>query len=267
MLSSPEDQQIWASGEAYEPYIGRWSRLVAREFVEWLEVPPSRRWLDIGCGTGALCEVILETATPIELVAVDPSEAYIEFARDRLTDRRARFLVGSAEHLPVGHGAFDVAVAGLVLNFVSDPMRGVSEMTRAVGRGGTVAAYVWDYAEGMQMIRRFWDSAAELDPAARELDEGRKFQLCSADALGALFETARLQDVEVRAIDVVTRFRDFDDYWSPFLGGDAPAPSYAMSLSEAQREALKDNLRTALPPGDDGSIDLTARAWAVRGRK
>ena len=266
-MSSPADQEVWASGEAYEPYVGRWSRPIAREFVQWLAAPPSRRWLDVGCGTGALCEVILEKASPIELVAVDPSNGYIEFAREHLADGRAQFLIGDAERIPVGSGAFDVSVAGLVLNFVSNPVRGVTEMARAVGRGCLVGAYVWDYAEGMQMMRHFWDAAAELDPAARALDEGRRFELCNPDALGALFETAGLREVEVRPIDIPTRFRDFDDYWSPFLGGDGPAPSYAMSLDDEGRDALRERLGAALPTGADGSIHLSARAWAVRGLK
>src|SRR5207249_2279672 len=127
------------------------------------------------------------------------------------------------------------------------------------------AAYVWDYADGMQMIRHFWDAAVELEPGAGGLHEGRRFQLCKPEPLAQLFKAAGLGAVAVRPIKVATRFRDFDDYWSPFLGGQAPAPSYAMSLSDHERDRLRDRIRERLPVGADGSIELVARAWAIRG--
>ena len=255
----------WDSGDAYEPYVGRWSRLVAREFLGWLAVPPGGRWLDVGCGTGALVETILALAAPSEVVGVDPSPAFVAFARDRLKDPRARFEVGDAQALPAPPATFDAVVAGLVLNFVPEPEKALSEMARVARPGGTVAAYVWDYAEGMQMMRHFWDAAGALDPKARELDEGRRFPLCRPEPLADLFLTAGLEKVEVRAIDVPTVFRDFDDYWSPFLGGQAPAPGYPMSLSQERRAALRERIRTGLPTNPEGEHHLIARAWAVRG--
>jgi SAM-dependent methyltransferase len=144
---------------------------------------------------------------------------------------RVRFDIGDAQALRADPATFDAVVAGLVLNFVPEPGRAVSEMARVTRPGGTVAAYVWDYAEGMQMMRHFWDAAIALDPRARELDEGRRSTLSKPEPLADLFRSSRLENVEVRAIDVPTVFRDFDDYWSPFLGGHAPAPAYAMSLS------------------------------------
>ncbi len=156
-------------------------------------------------------------------------------------------------------------VSGLVLNFVPEPERAVSEMSRVARPGGIVAAYVWDYAEDMRMMRHFWDAAVELDPSARELDEGRRFPLCKPQPLIDLFRKAGLGGVEARAIDVPTVFRDFDDYWSPFLGGQAPAPGYAMSLNEERRAALRERIRARLPMNSRGEHHLTARAWAVRG--
>ena len=258
---------VWASGAAYEPYVGRWSRLVARAFVAWIGVPPGARWLDVGCGTGALAEVILEVAAPCEVVGVDPSEGFVAHAGTQVTDPRARFDVGDALALPSAAGAFDAAVSGLVLNFVPDPARAAAEMARVTRPGGAVAAYVWDYAGRMQLMRHFWDVAGELDPAARELDEGRRFPLCQPGPLAELFRNAGLDAVEVRPIDVPTRFRDFDDYWSPFLGGQGPAPGYAMSLGEERRATLRERLRARLPLAPDGSIPLIARAWAVRGER
>ena len=255
----------WGGGEAYEPYVGRWSRPVAREFLGWLAVPDGERWLDVGCGTGALSETILALAAPGEVVGVDPSPAFVAFARDRVRDPRAQFGLGEAQALRADSSTFDAVVAGLVLNFVPEPGRAVAEMARVTRPGGTVAAYVWDYAEGMQMMRHFWDAAGALDPRARELDEGRRFTLCGPEPLSDLFRRTGLANVEVRAIEVPTVFRDFDDYWSPFLRGQAPAPSYAMSLSEKRREELRERLRASLPTNPEGEHPLAARAWAVRG--
>jgi SAM-dependent methyltransferase len=263
MSARPSD--VWAAGEAYEPYVGRWSRLVAREFLAWLALERDLRWLDVGCGTGALTATILAQAHPRAVLGIDPSEGFIAHARRNIHDARANFEIGEARNLPVEAGAFDAAVAGLVLNFVPEPARAVAEMRRAVVPGGTVAAYVWDYAEGMQLMRHFWDAAAALDRAAEDLDEGRRFPLCRPQPLHALFAAAGLERVELRAIDVPTVFRDFEDYWSPFLGGQGPAPTYCMALSEADRARLRDRLERSLPRAPDGSIPLTARAFAVRG--
>jgi SAM-dependent methyltransferase len=255
----------WDSGDAYEPYVGRWSRLVAREFLGWLAVPPGGCWLDVGCGTGALAETILALGSPSKVVGIDPSPAYVAFARDRLNDLRVKFDVGDAQTLQASSATFDAVVAGLVLNFIPEPGKAVSEMARVARPGGIVAAYVWDYAEGMQMMRHFWDAAGALDPSAVELDEARRFTICKPAPLANLFRTTGLKKVEVRAIDVPTVFRDFDDYWSPFLGGQAPAPGYAMSLSEERRTALRERIRATLPTNSRGEHHLTARAWAVRG--
>jgi SAM-dependent methyltransferase len=255
----------WGSGNAYEPYVGRWSRPVAREFLAWLAVPSGGRWLDVGCGTGALSETILSVASPDEISGIDPSPEFIAFARDRVKDPRVRFDIGDAQALRADSATFDAAVAGLVLNFVPEPGKAVAEMARVTRPGGTVAAYVWDYAEGMQMMRHFWDAAGALDPEARELDEGRQFPLCNPEPLADLFRRKGLGEVEVRAIEVPTVFRDFDDYWSPFLGGKAPAPAYAMSVSQERRAELRDRIRANLPTNAEGEHHLTARAWAARG--
>jgi len=256
---------VWASGDAYEPYVGRWSRLVAREFVAWLALPPGLHWLDVGCGTGALSEAIVERCAPAALLGVDSSEGYVAHARARLGNQRVRFEVGDARRLPVVDRGFDAVVSGLVLNFVPETERALTEMCRAARFPGTVALYVWDYGQGMELMRYFWDAAVELDPAAVELDEGRRFALCHPSRLRALFAAAGVRAVHIRAIDVPTVFRDFDDFWTPFLGGQGPAPGYCLSLSEERRVALRDLVRSRLPVGADGTIRLIARAWAVRG--
>jgi SAM-dependent methyltransferase len=264
-MSTPGRADVWASGAAYEAYVGRWSRPVAREFLAWLAVPAGGHWLDVGCGAGALGRIIAETAMPAAVVGVDPSAGFVAYARDRVADERVGFVVGDARALPHPRATFDAAVAGLVLNFVPEPATAVAEMARVARPGGGVAAYVWDYAGEMQLLRHFWDAAVALDPAARELDEGRRFPLCRPEPLAALFGAAGLTAVEVRPIDVPTHFSDFDDYWAPFLGGQGPAPGYCMALGEAQRSHLRERIRAGLPVDPDGAIRLVARAWAVRG--
>jgi SAM-dependent methyltransferase len=267
-VNKSRSADVWASGDAYEPYVGRWSREVARKFLAWLDMPPGGQWLDVGCGTGALSETILRVTLPSEVVGIDPSAEYVAYARTHVPDPRARFEVADAQDLPFAAEAFDGVVSGLVLNFVPDPAAAVAEMARVSRPGGVVAAYVWDYSGGMELMRRFWDAAVALDPAARELDEGRRFDAtCRPDSLAGLFHDAGLREVETCAVDVPTLFHNFDDYWTPFLGGQGPAPGYAMALGEDSRAALRERIRAALPIAADGSISLVARAWAVRSER
>jgi SAM-dependent methyltransferase len=265
MKDPPKDS--WASGDSYEPYVGRWSRLVAREFIHWLAVPEGRRWLDIGSGTGALSQMILNHANPANVKGIDRSEDYVGFTQSRMNDPRAEFEVGNAQALPAQSETFDAVVSGLVLNFVPAPKQMVAEMTRVVREGGIVALYVWDYAGRMQMMRHFWNAAAALDPAARDLDEGRRFPISNPASLNHLFQNAGLSKVQARPIDILAEFKDFDDFWSPFLGGQGPAAGYAMSLSEERRLRLRERLYNSLPFALDGSIPLIMRAWAVKGIK
>lgn len=267
MKSRNESKEVWASGDSYEPYVGRWSRLIAREFIRWLSIPENSQWLDAGCGTGALSQTILEMANPRKLKGIDRSESYVEFSRTNVNDPRAEFEVANAQTLPFGRGTFDVAVSGLVLNFVPQPNQMIAELERVVCKGGIVALYVWDYAGKMQMLRHLWNAVTALDPAARDLDEGKRFPICNPDSLKNLFQNTGLLRVEVHPIDVSTTFKDFDDYWMPFLGGQGPAPGYVMSLNEEQRARLRQRIYNSLPFALDGSIPLTARAWAVRGVK
>ncbi len=264
--AKPTDtHDAWASGDAYEPYVGRWSRLVAREFLPWLSVPAGSRWLDVGCGTGALSQTILHLTNPSHVKGIDRSQDYVECARARIQDIRAQFEIADAQALPAETGVYGAVVSGLVLNFIPQPDRAMAEMVRVTRPGGSVAAYVWDYAGGMQLMRHFWNAAAALDPAAYDLDEGRRFPICQPEPLKRLFQAAGLGRVEVRPLDIATVFRDFDDYWTPFLGGQGPAPGYTMSLSEERRAVLRERIRASLPFALDGSIPLVARAWGVRG--
>ena len=264
---SEQRKDNWAAGKLYEPYVGRWSRVAAKDFLKWLELPGQLDWLDVGCGTGALTQAILQQVQPRSVTGMDPSAGFIEYAKANTNDPRATFDVAYAQSLPVKSGRFDVAVSGLVLNFVPEPLLAAQEMTRVVRPQGVVALYVWDYAGKMELMRYFWDAAVELDSEAIKLAEATRFPICKPPALTALFNEVGLGEVQTHTIDVPTTFRDFDDYWNPFLGGQGPAPSYAMSLSEDRRNALRDRIRAALPITSGGSIPLIARAWAVRGRR
>ncbi len=263
-MSYRQVADTWERGDPYERYVGRWSRLVAPVFLAWLSIPAGRRWLDVGCGSGALCAAILDQCVPSLVVGVEPSDGFRQTARENLGGR-AVLHGGSATGIPLDDASVDVVVSGLVLNFVPDPRAALAEMARVTGNGGTIGAYVWDYAGKMELLRYFWDAALALDPAATQLDEGIRFPLCRPDALVGLFARAGLHGVDVTAIDIPTPLASFDDYWHPFLGGQGPAPAYTMSLDETARARLRDRIRERLPVEADGSIALTARAWGARG--
>ena len=227
--------------------------------------PRGLAWADVGCGTGALAETILAACEPAAIEGMDVSERLVAAARQRLRDPRVRFTTGDATRLPWEAGAFDVAVSGLVLNFVRDHEAMAREMARVTRPGGRVVAYVWDYAGGMQMIRHFWDAAVAVNPDDAKLDQGDRFPICQPEPLRALFEGAGLRSVLVRAIEIPTVFQDFDDYWNPFLGRQGSAPTYLASVSDDAREKIRAYLKARLAPAHGERIELTARAWAVQG--
>ena len=256
---------MWTDAQAYEAYIGRWSRLAAVEFLAWLGVSPQATWLDVGCGTGALTQSILRGWDPARIDGFDLSPAFIDAAVRTTEDARVTFRVADAARLPCADGSFDAVVSGLMLNAVEDQRRVISELVRCAKPGGIVAMYVWDFEGEMQMLRYFWQSANALDPQADRDRDVNGFAICKPDRLREALQHAGLQEVDVRNIDVPTVFRDFDDYWSPFLRGPAPAPTHVASLSEEKREVLRERVRLSLPIAADGSIPLIARAWAAKG--
>ncbi|MEE8045680.1 MAG: class I SAM-dependent methyltransferase [Dehalococcoidia bacterium] len=257
------------NADAYERYMGRWSRLIAPRFLEGLEIAASAQWLDVGCGTGNLSLAILSSCDPAEVHGIDTSPGFIAMANEVVLDNRASFEAFDTETLPAETAAYDAVVSGLVLNFLPDVDLGIAEMFRAVKPGGTVAAYVWDYGGKMEIMRRFWDVAVALDPAASSFDEGKRDPvLCEPNPLRELFESAGLIDVSVKNIDAPAHFEDFDDYWLPFTGNQGSAPRYVASLNAESRNTLREQLRSALPISPErGSIDLIARAWAVSGKR
>lgn len=253
----------WEKGNAYEQYVGRWSRQVAPAFLARLRIPIRRKWLDVGCGTGALCAAIIDNCEPSSVIGIEPSQGFLRTATENLTglvDLRQ----GSATDIPLDDKAVDVVVSGLVLNFVADVPGALAEMARVTVTGGTVAAYVWDYGGKMELMRYFWDAALDLDPQAAPMHEGLRFPICNPQALEVQFASAGLVGPEVTAIDIRARFASFDDYWQPFLGGQGPAPAYALSLDEDARLRLKRHIRSRMPMSEDGALNLIARSWAVQ---
>ena len=254
---------LWGNTHAYERYMGRWSKNVAPLFLQWLGAPIKKRWIDIGCGTGELTEVIANTCDASLIVGVDSAEGFLEAARARL--KNVDFCIGKADNLDVPNDSFDYAVSGLVLNFVPDAQAALAEMVRVVRPGGTVALYVWDYAGHMQIMRYFFDTAILFDARSAEFDDGVKTPICRPGPLQSVFASAGLENIAVKALDIPTAFENFDDYWARFLGGVGSAPKYCVSLDEATRNKIRTSLQAKLPTGPDGEILLAARAWAVKG--
>jgi SAM-dependent methyltransferase len=255
----------FADSQAYESFMGRWSRVLGDAFVRFAGVEEGERVLDLGCGTGSLTAAILSARSTVDVVGLDPSPAFVDAARDRFPDARVRFETGDAQHLPFADATFDRVVSMLVLNFVPDPGAAASEIRRVTRKGGHAAACVWDYGGGMQMLRFFWDAATALDPAAAGRHEER-MRLCRHGELEALWRGAGFEGVQETAITIEMRFKSFADYWQPFLGGVGPAGSFVASLTSDQQQALEARLRTgAWDDRPDEARVLPARAWAVVG--
>jgi SAM-dependent methyltransferase len=257
------DHDAWSAGQSYERYMGRWSRMIASMFVDWLDAPSQADWLEIGCGTGALTSTVLCECRPRSILATDPSGAFVSHAREAIDDRRARFATAEAQALPLDDGSVDVVASALVLNFVPDRRAALAEMQRVLRPRGSLAFYVWDYpGGGIGFIDAFWRAAAALDPAAAALDESKRFPFCSQDGLRALCAEADLPGVEIAPLEIRTEFPDFDAFWHPFTLGAGPAPGYCRSLDEERRAALKARLAAEIGPATP--VSLGARAWAVR---
>ena len=258
-------KDAWQSSDPYEYYMGRWSRLVAPSFLYWLAPASELKWLDVGCGSGALSESILNTYRPRHLTAIDESEGFVRAVQKRLGDK-VSCKVADALALPLENSSIDVAVSGLLMNFISEPQKALYEMYRVTNPGGTIGVYEWDYAGQMDFLTLFWDTAVELDPNASDLHEGKRFTDANAQALMKLFEELCLTKITTTPIDITTHFSNFDDFWNPFLGGQGAAPTYLQSLDDDKRDQLHDLLYSRIPIQTDGSIPMAARAWAVKGK-
>lgn len=263
MTNEAAANDAWSAGQSYDHYMGRWSRLIAAKFLDWLKPPAGADWMDVGCGTGALSAAILETANPKSVIGIDPSDGFVEHARTSIDDQRARFEVGNAQSLNAPDRSMDVVTSALALNFVPDMPAALREMQRVVRRGGLVSFYVWDYpGGGMGFIDAFWRAAAELDPAAAELDEAKRFPFCTLKGLKERCQAAGLNQIDLAPVEIATSFATFEDFWHPFTLGAGPAPGYCMNLQQDRRDALKSCLRQMI--GGQEPVSLPARAWAMK---
>ena len=256
---------LFSESEAYERFMGGWSRQLAPSFLEFAGLEDGDSVLDVGSGTGALTVAVLSETESARVIGIDPSPEYVNYANSRTDTDRATFEGGDAQELRFSDASFDKTLSLLVINFIPDPHKALSEMVRVTREGGGVAAAVWDYDRGMEMLRVFWDEAVALDPLAEPRDE-RHMPFCRSGELADLWQKHGLVDVREEALVIPLEFQSFDDFWSPFLEGQGPAGAYVASLAEGERLKLKKRLRQRLEiEGTAGPIGLSARAWVVRG--
>jgi SAM-dependent methyltransferase len=257
--------QMFSEAQAYERFMGRWSRQLAPALVSFAGVTDGDAVLDIGSGTGALAAAVAQSSPSSRIVGIDPAASYVALAQAQYASDRVRFEVGDAQQLRFEDASFDRTLSLLVVNFIPDPVKALAEMRRVTRAGGSVAAAVWDYGDGMQMLRAFWDEAVALNPATGAKDE-RHMPLCRSGELGAFWRKHGFEQVVEEGLTIQTRFAGFDDYWNPFLDKQGPAGAYVASLPLGVRNQLRERLRRRLlGDGPDRPIVLSARAWAVRG--
>jgi SAM-dependent methyltransferase len=257
---------MFADAEAYERFMGRWSRLVAPRLVDFTSLPERGRMLDVGSGTGSLAYAIAQRKAHTRVVGIDPSREYVAYASSRNPfPGRADFEVGDAQQLHFPDSSFEAALSLLVFNFIPDPKKALFELRRVTRPGGKLSAAVWDYGAGMRMLRTFWDAAVSLDPGAEKLDE-KRMPLCRAGELSALWRQAGMRNVRERSIDISMKFESLSDYWDPFLLGQGPAGSYVRRLDRGHLQALRLEVKRRLSLSDDNvPFILPARVWSVRG--
>jgi SAM-dependent methyltransferase len=266
LLGQDQRQNMFGNAEAYERFMGRWSRLVAPLLVDFTDVPDRARVLDVGSGTGSLAFAIAERKPRSHVLGIDPSKEYVAYANSRnpIPDR-ASFQVGDAQQLHFPDATFDASLSLLVFNFIPDPRKAVLEVRRVTRSGGRLSAAIWDYGAGMRMLRAFWDAAVSIDAKAEKHDE-KHMPLCRAGELSELWKQGGLENVHEQPLHITMRFESFADYWGAFLLGQGPAGSYVASLDRDKLQALRGEVKRRLPlSADDIPFALPAQVWSVRG--
>jgi SAM-dependent methyltransferase len=251
----------FTDGEAYERLMGRWSRQVGAQFLDWLDLPKGLQCLDVGCGNGAFTEVLAAQVTPSELTGVDPSKEQIAFAKIREGARRAHFRVGDAQALPFPDGSFDVVIMALVISFVPDPAKAVAEMARVARPGGWVAAYMWDVAANRAPHSPCYAAMSALGFPV----PSRPSNASELNIMRSLWEQAGIKSVENRTFEIPVAYSDFDDFWDSNTALAGPVGKAIEKLSPADRERVRSHLREHLTQDESGSISYQARVNAVKG--
>jgi SAM-dependent methyltransferase len=256
---------MFADAEAYEQFMGRWSRLLATLLLDFAGISDGWHVLDVGSGTGSMSMEIASRRPQCRIVGVDPSNEYVAYSQARFRNDTVRFQVGDAQSLSFSDSTFDAGVSLLAFNFIPDPGRALAELRRVTRPAGRISAAVWDYDDGMQMLRIFWKSAAELEPTANQADE-RWMRLCRRNELTSLWKEGGLTRVEEEPLEIQMRFTSFDDFWQPFLKRQGPAGAFVHQLAPERQNALRDQVWRRLPKAaQHGGFELKGRAWAVKG--
>lgn len=257
----------WTNAQAYERFMGRWSRMAGHQFLNWLCLPVGLRWLEVGCGTGAFSQAIMVASRPQELICLDPSEELLSEARGRLSDKQIIVMPGDAMSLPFGEPAFDVAVSGLVLNFVPDEKRMVSEMKRVVRNGGMIASYVWDFHGGRSVAQHIGQALGERDPRYTDAaNAAQRVEGTSLTALQHLFEDEGLMSVGTTSADVKICFGSFEEYWLANTTFSSSHARQLAALTSSDSAEVRDRVRASLPQSRDGRVEYSARINCVQGR-
>ena len=260
---------MFTNAYAYDRLMGRWSRLHEPHFLQFAEIPDYGKILDAGCGIGALAFAITELRPNCIIVGIDTSKEYISYAESfNNQSDRVRFEVGDIQNIAFPDATFDNSLSLLVLNFIPNAQRALLEMVRVTRPGGQVVAAVWDYGDGMEMLRLFWDAAVAVDKRAETLDEGR-MPLCKQGEIAGLWRSAGLENIHEQRLEVEMNFKSFQDYWEAFLVGQGPAGAYVKQVGrnhlQIPRDEVKRLLSRRVQQDEAAPFTLHGRAWAVRG--
>ena len=245
--------------------MGRWSRQVANQFLEWIKVDRGLNWLDVGCGAGMLAQTVVKRCEPALVAGVDPLENSIIAAKLHPDNRGIQFNIGDAQNLPHRDGTFDAVVSGLMIKFVPDKIKAINEMKRVARPGSIIALYDWDMDSNMNTTRHFWEAVSNFIPEQQRSKTTDHTPMTEIDSITRIFKAAGLKTVQKNTISFTTRFRDFNDYWDPITKNSQNVGRYYQSMTEDQRNGVNKLLRNSLPFAEDGSISFESRAVAVKG--
>ena len=256
-----EAPNLFDDGAAYERLMGRWSRVAGEKFLDWLDAAKNLNWIDVGCGNGAFTQLLVKRCAPASVIGVDPSEGQLAFARTRPEAKAAEFRVADAQSLPFPDNSFDAAAMALVIVFVPDPVKAVTEMARVVRPGGLVATYMWEFPDGTPL----WPLSRGIKALGFEPPERPNVQASARDAMRAIWQQAGLQSLETDVIRIRVHYSNFDDFWTSNTMPVGPSGKALSQMTASAREQLKAHLREQMPTAPDGTLSYEAYANAVKG--